>query len=154
MGPHYAGSLVRPGIFLYGGVAGSLQPEPVAALRARVVSVRRLGPGDTVSYGAMGRVDRATSVATVAVGYADGVPRSLAPGGRVEFAWGLAPIAGRVTMDLIMADVGDAPVGIGDLVTIFGGRIALDEQAAAAGTISYELLTRVAPRAPRRYTGG
>lgn len=154
MGPVYAGSLVRPGIYLYGGSAGALRPDPVAAFRARVAALRRVKPGDTVSYGGERVVSRETTVATLAAGYADGVPRALGHVGRVEFAWGLAPIAGRVTMDLLMADVGDAPVRTGDVATIYGGRIALDEQAAAAGTISYELLTRVTQRVPRRYGGG
>jgi len=142
---------VRPGVFLYGGQAGTLSPEPVASLHARVVALRRLQRDDTVSYEAEATVEKATTVATLAIGYADGVPRSLWPGGRVEIHNTLVPILGRITMDMMMVDVLDAPVRIGDAATLFGGAIALDEQAAVAGTNSYELLTRISARVPRMY---
>ena len=63
----------------------------------------------------------------------------------------MAPVAGRVTMDMTMVDAGDSPVAPGDVATVFGGRVSLDAQAAAAGTIAYEMLTALAPRVPRRY---
>ena len=155
-GRTYAADLVRPGIFLYGGEAGSVEPRPVAALRARVVAIRRVGRGDTVSYGATWQAERATTVATVGVGYADGMHRAAQVAGRpprmVEHRGALAPVIGRVTMDMTMIAV-DGPVEVGDVVTVFGGRVSLDEQARAAGTISYELLTSLGSRLPRRYTG-
>jgi alanine racemase len=151
LGPELGADLARPGIFLYGGRAGALVPEPVARLRARVVALRRLRPGDTVSYGSEAAVDRETTVATLAIGYADGVPRSLGSRGPVELDGRLVPILGRVTMDMLMVDAGDEPVRVGDVATLFGGLVTLDDQAAHAGTISYELLTRIAPRIPRRY---
>ena len=154
LGSAYAGDLVRPGIFLYGGSAGaSPLPAPVAALRALVVAVRRVTPGDSVSYGATWTAARATTIATLGIGYADGVLRSLSNRGAVELAGGVRPIVGRVTMDMTMVDVGDAPVAPGDVGTLFGGRITLDAQAAAAGTIAYELLTALGRRVERRYTG-
>ena len=113
-GRAYAGDLIRPGIFLYGGEAGATRPAPVASLRARVLGVRRLDPGDPVSYGATWHATRATTVATVAIGYADGLPRATAgsTGPRherlVELNGALAPVVGRVTMDMTMLDVGDA----------------------------------------------
>ncbi len=150
-GERYAGDLVRPGIFLYGGMAGALRPEPVASLQARIVAVRPLRPGDTVSYDAEATITSAARVATLSIGYADGVPRSLGNRGQVELHGRLLPIVGRVTMDMVMIDLEDQPATCGDVATVFGGRIALDEQAATAGTNSYELLSRISARVPRRY---
>jgi alanine racemase len=151
-GTDYAGDLVRPGIFLYGGgIPGRPAPATVARLRAPVVAVRRLRAGDSVSYGATWHAKQATTVATIAAGYADGLPRSLSNRGQVELNGMLRPIVGRVTMDFTMVDMGDDPVSTGDPATIFGGRISLDDQAEAAGTISYELLTGLARRVTRRY---
>lgn len=143
--------LARPGIFLYGGRAGRLEPEAVARLRARVVALRRLRPGDTVSYGADAMVEADTTIATVAIGYADGVPRALSGRGLVELGGAIVPIVGRVTMDMLMVDAEDLPVAVGDTATLFGGLVALDDQAALADTVSYELLSRVSPRVVRHY---
>lgn len=156
-GRAYAGDLVRPGVFLYGGWAGRTAPEPVARLRARVVAVRRVAAGDTVSYGATWRAPRETTIATLALGYADGFLRASRehvtelPPRAVELGGAIAPVVGRVTMDMTMVDAGDSPVAPGDVATVFGGRVSLDAQAAAAGTIAYEMLTALAPRVPRRY---
>ena len=157
-GKMFAGDLVRPGIFLYGGEAGRTAPRPVAALRARVVALRSLAAGDSVGYGATWRADRPVTVATVCLGYGDGLPRGTPAVGRerhgraVELNGKLAPVVGRVTMDMCMVSV-DEGVAVGDVATAFGGMISLDEQAHAAGTISYELLTRIGPRVARRYQG-
>ena len=147
----FSGDLARPGIFLYGGRAGPLNPEPVARLRARVVAVRRVRPGDTVSYGAEWAAQRETTIATIGIGYGDGVPRALGNGAPIQLAGRVVPIAGRVTMDLLMVDAGDLPVRVGEVATLFGDLLTLDDQASRAGTVSYELLTRIAPRVPRRY---
>ncbi|HYF40576.1 MAG TPA: alanine racemase [Gemmatimonadales bacterium] len=152
-GHEYAGDLVRPGIYLYGGSAGVATPETVAALRAKVVAVRRISEGDTVGYGGDWRAPTATTIATLAVGYADGFPRSALNAGAprvVELGGKLVPLAGRVTMDLCMAAV-EHPVAIGDVATVYGGLVTLDQQAEKAGSISYELLTRLGPRVTRRY---
>jgi alanine racemase len=155
-GRAYAGDLVRPGIFLYGGGAGGSAPLPVAALRARVAAVRRIGAGETVSYGATWRAPRATTIATLAIGYADGLLRSArdvgAPERWIELNDALARVVGRVTMDMTMIDVGDALPAPGDVATVYGGRVSLDQQASAAGTIAYELLTALGPRVPRHYS--
>lgn len=143
--------LSRPGIFLYGGRAGSLEPEPVARLQARVVGLRRLRPGDTVSYGAEAEVEAATTIATLSIGYADGVPRGLSSRGLVEVGGVVVPIVGRVTMDMLMVDLDATPVAVGDVATLFGGLVSLDHQAALAGTVSYELLAGVSARVARRY---
>ncbi len=149
------GDLARPGIFLYGGEpAGDLIPEPVARLSARVVALRRLAAGDTVSYRAEWTAAVPTTVATLSIGYADGVLRSLGGSGVVELNDRIVPMLGRVTMDMVMVDVGETPVRLGDIGSIFGGRVTLAEQARRAGTNAYELLTGVGPRVRRRYRGG
>jgi alanine racemase len=156
-GRAYAGDLIRPGIFLYGGAAGGgTLPTPVAALRARVLAVRRLEAGDPVSYGATWRAPRPTTVATVGIGYADGFLRGASgaearPPRLIELNGALAPVVGRVTMDMTMLDVGEGPVAPGEVATVYGGRISLDRQAEAAGTIAYEMLTALGSRVPRRY---
>jgi len=154
LGTEFSADLARPGIFLYGGRAGGLDPEPVARLCARVIALRRLRPGDTVSYGAEAEVEAETTIATLGIGYGDGVPRSLGGRGLVELHGVLVPIVGRVTMDMIMVDVEDTPVSLGDVAILFGGLLTLDDQAALAGTISYELLTILTPRVVRRYHTG
>ncbi len=161
-GRAYAGDLIRPGIFLYGGGAGGAAPRPVAALRARVIAVRRIGAGETVSYGATWQAPRETTVATLALGYADGFLRAARDGAAVardpsgpprvvELNDALVPVIGRVTMDMTMVDAGSGRPSCGDVATIYGGRVSLDQQAAAAGTIAYEMLTALSPRVPRRY---
>jgi alanine racemase len=150
-GATYAADLARPGIHLYGGHLDGLDAVPVAALRARVVGVRRIAAGETVSYDATWEAPHATTIATLGIGYADGVPRHLSNVGAVELLGQRLRIVGRVTMDQLMLDAGNLPVAVGDVATVFGGRVSLDEQAALAGTIPYELLTALGARLPRRY---
>ena len=157
-GGSYAADLVRPGIFLYGGTAGGPSPAPVAALRARVVATRTVSPGETVSYGATWRAETLTTVATLAIGYADGFLRASAegltaarPARVVELCGRVVPVVGRVTMDMCMLAVSDIPVAVGDVATLYGGIVSLDQQAEASGTISYELLTALGSRVVRRY---
>ena len=155
-GRRYAADLVRPGIFLYGGFAGGIAPRPVAVLRARVLAVRELGVGESVSYGAIWRAPGEITIATLGLGYADGFPRATdIAGGHprvIELGGRTVPVVGRVTMDMTMVAV-DGPVAVGDVATVFGGIVSLDSQARAAGTVSYELLTRLGPRLPRSYVG-
>ncbi|HET7601781.1 MAG TPA: alanine racemase [Gemmatimonadales bacterium] len=148
--PVAAGDLVRPGIFLYGGEAGGQVPEPVAQFRSRVVAVEQLAAGQTVSYGATWRASAPTRVAVVAAGYADGWHRSASSRSVVELRGQRVPVRGRITMDMTMVEA-PADAAPDDIVTIFGGLVSLDEQAALAGTISYELLTSLSPRVERRY---
>ena len=148
----YTADLIRPGIFLYGGGAGGVEPLPAAALRARVVATRQLAAGDTVSYGATWCAERPVTIATVAIGYADGFPRAEGRARTIELGGRVLPVAGRVAMDMTMLAMDDElSVVPGDVATVFGGMISLDEQAAAAGTTAYELLTSLSPRLPRRY---
>jgi len=148
VGTRFAADLVRPGIFLYGGAAGGMAPEPVARLCARVIATRHVQAGDSVSYGATWHAPGPVAVATLGIGYADGVPRTLSNHGAIDVRGRRCPILGRVTMDMTMIE-SDAPIG--EVATVFGGIVTLDQQAAAAGTISYDLLTSISPRVERRY---
>jgi alanine racemase len=153
-------TLARPGIFLYGvgsGDGAEIVPDPVASLRARVVDLRTIEPGETVSYDATFRAKRRTRVATLAIGYADGYRRLFSNIGTALVRGRRAPVAGLVTMDMTMIDVTDVDCEIGDVATLIGtdGDESLDLAAvAAAGNMSpYELLTGLRSRLPRRYIG-
>lgn len=157
--PRFAFDLVRPGVFLYGGSPGDGLPEPrpVVSLRARVLSVRRVARGESVSYGAAWTAPRATTVATLGIGYADGVRRSIGLAGRaaVLIRGARCPIIGAVTMDLAMVDTAGHPVQVGDVATLIGdadgGRITLEEFSAWSGTLQREVLTSLGARLPRIY---
>ncbi len=148
----FAGNLARPGIFLYGGEAGALVGEPVVELSAGVISVRPIRAGDPVSYGGTYLAGADAEVATLAIGYADGLHRTLGNSGLVSIGGREWPIAGRVTMDMTMVVAPRGAVRPGDVATLLGGRVGLDRQAARAGTISYELLTAIGSRVVRRYS--
>lgn len=152
-GAAYRGDLARPGIHLYGGSVPGLESEPVVAVRARVVALRDVPAGATVSYGADWTAQHRSTIATLAIGYGDGIPRALAARGLVAIGGTTVRIAGRITMDHLMVDVTGLSVRIGDVATILGPDVSLDDQAARAGTIGYELLTALGPRLPRRYGG-
>jgi alanine racemase len=152
--------LVRPGIFLYGGEHAPDLPSPkaVATVRAPVVSVRRLGAGATVSYGGEWTAPRDTTVATLGIGYADGIARLVAGKGHVLLHGRRRPVVGRVTMDFIMVDVGDDTVHVGDVATVVGrdgdDEITIDQFAEWSETIAYEPLTRFRTRMTREYVNG
>jgi alanine racemase len=155
LGPDYHFDLVRPGCGLY-GINPAAGPNPVrgvASLRARIVQVRDVPAGETVGYSQGYKAERPTRVATCGAGYADGVLRSYSPKGQVFIAGEMRPIIGRVSMDVLAVDVTGLDVKAGDLVEIFGANRLIDDAAAAAGTISYELLTSITPRVPRVYQG-
>jgi alanine racemase len=153
-------SLVRPGIYLFGGLpcSGIPEPEPVVSLKAEIISVRPIHKGESVSYGADWQADTDTRVATLGIGYADGVPRALEGEGFVLIKGRRYRLIGRVTMDMIMIDIGpkelDAP-NLGEVVTLIGSdgneSISLDQFAAWSKTVSYEVLTRLGNRLPRIY---
>jgi alanine racemase len=151
-------SLCRPGIYLYGvaGFAGGvLVPEPVASVRARIVELRTIPDGETVSYDATWRAHGTRRIATVPVGYADGYRRSLSNRGVALLGGQRIQVAGRVTMDMTMFDVTDTDAALGDLVTLLGAGggdvITVGEMAAAAELSPYEVLTGLKLRLPRRY---
>ena len=154
-----AWDLVRPGIFLYGvgsGSSAAVQPENVVNLRAPIVEIRNLEAGDTVSYDATFRVERPARIATLAVGYADGYPRALSEVGSVLIGGTLAPIAGRVTMDMTMIDVTTVRCEVGDVATLIGRAgdtvLTVERVADSAGVSPYELLTGLRSRIERVYT--
>ncbi len=157
----YAFDLIRPGVFLYGGSPGPGFPEArrVVSLRARVLAVRHVAAGESVSYGAMWTAPAATRVATLGIGYADGVRRSLGLSGRGQVLLGGArcPIVGVVTMDLTMVEIGDRAVKVGDVATLIGdsdgggGRISLEEYATSGDALQREALTSLGARLPRVY---
>ena len=157
--------LVRCGISLYGyppapGLAGEADLTPVLTLKAEVTMVRRLAQGERPSYGRRRPLPADAVVATVPLGYADGVVRALShAGGEVLVGGRRRPLAGTVTMDQLMVDCGsDAAVKVGDEVVLLGRQgadcITAEEWAGRLGTISYEVLCGVGPRVDRRYTGG
>ena len=152
-GSAYCGDLVRPGIHLFGGRVPGLDTIPVARVMARVSAVRRVRAGESVSYDATWTAPNATTIATLSIGYGDGISRSLSNAGAVELLGVRVRMVGRVTMDQLMVDAGELPVAPGDVATVIGGLVSLDEQAALAGTISYELLTSLGARLPRIHQG-
>ena len=153
----------RVGIGLYGVMSyGSdtvLKPElrPVLSLRAVIAQVRSIGAGESVSYGRTFTAVKPMKLATVCIGYADGVPRSMSGNGGMCIVHGKkAPIIGRICMDLLMVDVTGVPdVYPGDVATVIGRdgdvEVRCEEVAAASGTITNEILCRLGSRAPRVY---
>jgi alanine racemase len=156
--------VVRPGVALYGvnPTPGQINPmRPVIELQAHIVQVRTVPRGDTVGYNAAWTAKRATRIAVVTVGYADGYLRAAsasdeAPGADAIVAGKRCPLAGRVSMDLLAIDVTDLPDNAarrGDLATLIGGEMTVDAFANAAGTIGYEVLTSLGRRYHRVYRG-
>ena len=151
---------VRCGIGIYGlsPVAGrtsaDLGLQPAMTLRAGVIAVRRVSAGAGVSYGHDYHAERDTTLALVPLGYADGIPRQASGRAWVVLNGHRMPVAGRIAMDQFVVDAGDHAVSVGDEVTVFGdptlGAPAADDWAAAAGTINYEIVTRIGARVPRR----
>lgn len=157
LGPDFAFDMVRTGICLYGGgPRGVSDPRirTVAKLEAPVLQLRRVAAGETVGYGAVFKALTAMRVAVAGVGYADGVLRAGASAAYGSFAGRRLPCLGRISMDLMAFDATDLPdLRPGDAIQIVGPDVPVDEVAAAAGTIAYELLTRLGGRSKRRYVG-
>lgn len=156
LGPDYHFDLVRPGCALY-GINPTDRPNPmrgVVTLRARITQLRDVPAGATLGYGAACRAVNALKCATVSVGYADGYLRSLTGGGHVFVHGVKCPVLGRVSMDSIIVDVTAVPqVSAGDMAEIIGENQTVDDVAAQAGTIGYEILTSLGPRYKRTYIG-
>ncbi|HEY0601056.1 alanine racemase [Brevundimonas sp.] len=156
LGADYGFDASRPGICLYGGGPEGRPDDrirPVATFTAEVLQVRDVPAGESVGYsrGYVAKTPR--RIATVAAGYADGVLRSYSPEGRVWVGGARQPIVGRVSMDVCAVDVTGLEVAVGDPVELFGPNRMLDDAAAAVGTVAWELLTSVAGRVQRVYTG-
>lgn len=158
-GTQFAFDAVRPGVFLYGGSPGEglPQPKPVVSVRARVLSVRRVRAGESVSYNASWVAPRDTVIATIGVGYADGLRRLLGQDGRarVLLRGQRRSIVGLVTMDMTLVETGTLDVQVGDVATLVGeqgsDRITLEEFAGWSGALQRELLTGLGPRLARVY---
>lgn len=151
--------MARAGIMLYGLYPSdemdreAMHLEPVMSLKSHVVHLKTVPEGTPVGYGGSFVTRRETSIATIPVGYGDGYPRHLSNKGSVLINGKRAPVIGRVCMDQLMADVTDIPgVSLLDEVTLFGEGLSLDEIAAQAGTISYEIVCQLTDRVPRVMT--
>lgn len=156
-GKDYLYDLARPGIALYGGNPTPGRPNPmqqVITLRSPILQLRDVDAPMTVGYAASYHVKRKGRIATIALGYADGYHRTLSNKGMVMIGEHAAPIAGRVSMDLITIDVTDVPesaLRLGADVTLIGPHRSIDQVADEAGTIPYEILTSLGSRIERRY---
>jgi alanine racemase len=160
LGKDYHFDMVRPGLGLYGAnpQPDAANPFSVAAVLAgRILQLRRVDKGESVGYAATFRAKKPTLIATVALGYADGLMRSIANKGFAAIAGQRAPIVGRISMDLTTLDVTHLPPEIlitGAEVEFVGDTISLEEMADAAGTNAYEILTSLHRRCPRHYVEG
>ena len=155
LGPAWHFDMVRAGVSLYGVSPQPGRPNPmeqVIHLQGKIVQTRDVDTPQTVGYGAAHRFEGPTKVATVAAGYADGYPRSLGDQGVAYIGNRAAPVIGRVSMDLITLDISSAPdAKPGEMVDLIGPHNDLDSVAESAGTIGYELLTRLGHRYRRCY---
>lgn len=154
LGADYCGDLGRPGIGLYGGnpVPASSNPmRCVARLTAPVLQVMTVEKGTPIGYGAAFVTKAGMRIATLGLGYADGLPRCLSNRGLVAFKDARFPIIGQVSMDLTTIDVTGSTIAVGDEVEIFGSTVAVDEVAAWADTIAYEILTGIGRRVVREH---
>jgi alanine racemase len=154
---------VRLGVSIYGlspftdRSSADLGLRPAMTLRGAVAAVRRVPAGHGVSYGYLHRTASESTLALISLGYADGVPRAASGAGPVSIDGQTYRVAGRIAMDQFVVDVGDAKVEVGDEAVLFGdpatGAPSATAWADAAGTINYEIVTRIGPRVPRREVG-
>ena len=156
-------TLVRPGLVLYGYPPSArvtpLPVHPVLFLKTRIIYIKEVPPGTTLGYGRTFEARRSTRVASLALGYDDGLPRLVSNRGHVLVRGRRAPVVGRVSMDLTTVDVTDIPAAaLGDLVTVIGVSgdevLGADQIAAWAGTIPWEVLCGIGTRVPRVYVRG
>jgi len=155
--------LVRLGIASYGinpapGLTHSTPLVPVMTLQARLASVKRVSAGTSVSYGHTWTADRETTLGLVPIGYGEGILRTASNRAEVSYDGRRAPVVGVICMDQFVVDLGDAAAKRGDLVTVFGpglegGEPTAEDWAGAAGTIAYEVVTRLGGRIERTYRG-
>ena len=158
LGPDWRFQAVRPGVSLYGGSPDIRKPNPmrpVVRLQARIVQIREVPAGRTVGYGATFRTTAPTRIATLAAGYSDGYLRSLSSRATLHINGRAVPVVGRVSMDLITADITRMPDRmVGEMVDLIGPEHGIDALAAEAGTIANEILTSLGSRYHRVYAGG
>lgn len=152
MHPELAASWVRPGIMLYGGTPGGHTAQafglkPAMTLSSEIIGIQHILAGEAVGYGSRFIARKPMTVGVVACGYADGYPRHAPNGTPVMVDGHRATIAGRVSMDMITVDLTEVPgARVGSKVELWGNALPIDEVAAAAGTIGYELMCALAPR--------
>lgn len=141
-------SMVRAGIALYGypPLVSEENFKPVMEVLAKVISIREIKPGDSVSYGRVYQAKKQERIATVAIGYADGYSRHFGKGDYFCYKDYRFPVVGRVCMGATMIKIGDAELKVGDYVEVFGNKKSLDELASRVDTIPYELLTNMAKK--------
>ncbi len=151
---------IRPGLMLYGvspfmdWETDNVDLRPVMQLKARLISVKPVDENQPIGYGGFYRTRRPSRIGIAALGYGDGYPRNVDAGGCVLIHGRRAPVAGRVSMDMIAVDVTDHETAeVGDEVTLWGDGLPVEEVAGWAQTIPYELLSKVTPRIPRIVTG-
>ena len=149
LGSRYHFDLTRPGVGLYGGRPYDAA-NPVVTLSLPVIQTRAVEPGEAVGYGCSWVAERPSLIATVASGYADGLPRTLSNRAKLWDGDTACPLVGRVSMDMITVDITDLPEVPREL-DILGPNQTIDLLADIAGTIGYELLTALGPRYTRRY---
>ena len=152
MGPDYHFELCRPGVGLYGGLPFAAA-RPVVRLSVPVIQTREVAPGETVGYGATWTADAPAKIATISAGYADGLIRAMGNRAAVWAGAARCPLAGRVSMDLLTVDVTALPE-VPDALDILCPAQTVDDLAAAASTIGYEILTSLGGRYARVYSGG
>jgi alanine racemase len=157
LGPEWHADWVRPGAALYGVNPVRGQPNPMApavTLRAKILQIREIDQGRTVGYGATHRAGDKARLATVAIGYADGIMRCLSNRGHGYVGDRRVPLVGRISMDLTVFDVTAVPeedLPPGASIELLGHRRTVDDMAEEAGTIGYEILTSLGPRLHRTY---
>lgn len=161
--PESHGTLARAGATLYGLTRDVLAPHPepfdlrpVMSLRSRIILLKQVPPGSPLGYGRTFTTKRESLIATIPIGYADGLRRGLSNQGKVLIRGHEVPIVGRVSMDLTILDVTDLDaVSVGDEVVLLGEqegkRISAEDMAESVGTISYEIVTGISARVPRVY---
>jgi alanine racemase len=158
--PQVGGQSIRPGIALYGGTPASGTAArrfgllPAMRLASRVLAIQPVAAGHSIGYGGRWVAGRDSRIAVVACGYADGYPRHAPDGTPVAVAGQRAPLAGRVSMDMLTVDVTEVPQAAnGSPVELWGAQVPIDEVAERAGTVGYELMCALAPRVPVRTIG-
>jgi alanine racemase len=152
---------IRPGVALYGAspIAGKnareLGLKPAMTFESRLIAVKTIPEGGYVGYGSTWQAERETAIGVIAVGYGDGYPRQMPEGTPVLINDRRAALIGRVSMDMITVDLTDIPVArVGDRAVLWGEQLPIEEIAARAGTISYELMSGLTGRVERQYKNG
>jgi len=158
LGPEYHYNLIRVGLALTGCRTaisrGDNVLKPALKAYAQILQINEISRGDSVGYDATFIASRASRIATLGVGYADGYLRSLSNRGEVYFDGQKLPVVGKVSMDLLTVDLTDVPpskIHVGDWVELFGDHLFVDDLAEKAGTVSWEIFTRLGPRFERFY---